>query len=608
MLAANLAWTTLCLGGYRAETQVVTFAATGLLLLVHFVARAFGATPMASSGSAAAFLPFLAYAAVNVAIVSPVPWLGWLDWLGWANFAATYFVVRCSLTGPGPRRLLLGTLVGLGVVAVGLGCYQRFSQPDWLMLGRTQVPQFIGRSSGSFGIPNSLAGFLLLVLPLTAWAGFRRGATAVQRIGALWVTGVLSIGLFLTLSRGAWFALAIAWCAWPWTVRRWTRRRRAAISAAVFLGLAGIAGATYFSSAGARDRLDQLRHHAGELSRPTLWRAAWNLFVSRPLTGTGGGSYNVLFERHRPAGFVDEPQWAHNDYLNTLSDYGVVGAGLLVLGAGWVLRRKGEARGGTERAGASRALGIGVLAFGLQLFVEFHLRIPALAMALAVVTALAFSPASAGERPDSAETRRRSRRLGWAGGLIVVLACGPALEATHAEALRRAGREAIDRAIAGDSLSSGATLASLEAGLARATLFYPGHGQAWADRALAIELQALGDPSLSAERGRQAERAARRALDISSAVPEFWIRLGVALDMQRRSSEARPAYEHACSLAPKRSQVWYYYAYHLSREANGTDAALGAVATCLSLDPGNRAAEALRAKLIVRPKGVPSVP
>lgn len=45
MLAANLAWTTLCLGGYRPETMIVTSALTGALLVTHLLARIFSPMP-----------------------------------------------------------------------------------------------------------------------------------------------------------------------------------------------------------------------------------------------------------------------------------------------------------------------------------------------------------------------------------------------------------------------------------------------------------------------------------------------------------------------------------------------------------------------------------
>src|SRR5688572_11128297 len=157
LLAANLLWTSLCLGGYRAETMLVTVALTGSLLVVHFAAnaaekRSWRATDPAS----ACMIPFLVYALINVQFVTPVPWLGWLDWLGWANMLAVFYVVRNGVRSSRTRRLLFVTLVILGIAAVALGCYQRYVQPDWLMLGRRQANQFLGRASGPFGIPNSL--------------------------------------------------------------------------------------------------------------------------------------------------------------------------------------------------------------------------------------------------------------------------------------------------------------------------------------------------------------------------------------------------------------------------------------------------------------------
>ena len=58
--------------------------------------------------------------------------------------------------------LLVGTLILLGVVGSGMAAYQRFVDPKWIMLGRTQAEQFWQRSAGMFGIPNSLAALLEL--------------------------------------------------------------------------------------------------------------------------------------------------------------------------------------------------------------------------------------------------------------------------------------------------------------------------------------------------------------------------------------------------------------------------------------------------------------
>lgn len=193
LLAVNLGWTTLCLGGYRPETMVITSALTGLMLAGHFLRRALG---LGTDGSwhwaGWWFLPFLIYAAANVIWLTPVRWLGWHDWLWWAQLIAVFWVVMNDITRVATRQVLLLTLAALGFIAVVMAAYQAFVQPDWLMMGRLQAEQFIGRSSGPFGIPNSLAALLLLLLPPAVMLTVRRGASLMQRL----LSGYLALAFF----------------------------------------------------------------------------------------------------------------------------------------------------------------------------------------------------------------------------------------------------------------------------------------------------------------------------------------------------------------------------------------------------------------------------
>lgn len=610
LLGANLIWTTLCLGGYRAETMVVTTALAGTLVALHLLACGYESPSRPRSRAALWLLPFLGYVVLNVAWVSPVPWLGWRDAWNWALMFATFSVVLTGIRSAAPRRVLVGVLVGLGLIAVAMGCYQRFVAPGWLMLGRHQVDQFLQRASGPFGIPNSLAAFLLLVLPAAGVRACRGAASAVQRVLWGWITAVLALGLVLTLSRGAWIGLGLACVIWPLAISRWSWARRFGLAGAVVVGWSLVGTVVYQASPGARDRVGQLMTQGGELSRPVLWRAGWQLFVERPLTGTGGGSYNLLFERHRPKGFIDDPQWAHNDYLNTLSDYGLIGFGLLfgVAGAlawrGWrdADRDGPQLRAGRDSPGVEGGLGVGVLAFAIHLSVDFHWKIPALALAFATCAALAMPP-SPRERIAGAVRpgRRWARFLAWSGVVGTAVIVGFVLRMQQAEALRSEAREALERQARGRNDASAAGIRAAGDTLQRAVALDPNNGQAWSDLAFARSLQTFAEPQRGREWGGMAEVAARRAIALAEVVPEFWIRLGVALDLRGRSDGARAAFERARDLAPNHPHVWYYYAYHLSRDTKQREAALRAVAICLSLDPGNTEAEALRAKLNVRP-------
>ena len=134
LLTINLAWTTLCLGGYRAETMVITSALTGLLLAGYFLRCTFSSA-MRTHPAGWLFLPFLIYAAANAAFLTPVVWLGWRDWLLWVQMIAVFWVALNGLRSARVWRALAAMVAIIGVAAVALACYQRFVKSDWLITG-----------------------------------------------------------------------------------------------------------------------------------------------------------------------------------------------------------------------------------------------------------------------------------------------------------------------------------------------------------------------------------------------------------------------------------------------------------------------------------------
>ena len=609
LLVANLAWTTLCLGGFRPETMVVTGALNGLLLAVHLVGRGLARAGDAPRIHPASWwlLPFLAYALANVLWVTPVPWLGWRDWLGWAQMILVFWVVLNGVRARATRTLVFGALVAVAFVAVVLASYQRFVRPDWLMLGRVQAEQFIGRASGSFGIPNSLAALLLLVIPAAGVRTFRRGATAVQRVLWGYLLLVFGLGLVLTISRGAWLALALVLAVWPALAVEGSGWRRARWAGLAALGVLAVAGALYFSLPRVRERFQMLKADAGEKTRPIMWRGAWRIFQAQPLVGSGAGSFNVRFERFRPEHYQDEPQWAHNDYLNTLSDYGAVGF-LLFFGAGAVVawrtwRGAALRRDWLDERALAGALTAGVVAFGLQLFVDFHFKIPALAMAFAIVAALLVQRGwSVRERAGGISWRQRVTSLAGAAAVLAVT-FGCVVPFYRAEALRYGARQSINRLATteADLAEQRRVLLQARADLARAVEISPANAQGWADISYAAALWSHVEPSESVQLGHEAQRAAERALARSQGVPEFWLREGVALDLEGRWNEAGGAFARALELAPASALVWFYRAFHLGLNPACSDLADAAAAFSLRLDPGNKQAQALRQRLANRP-------
>jgi hypothetical protein len=356
--------------------------------------------------------------------------------------------------------------------------------------------------------------------------------------------------------------------------------------------------------------LQRLVRDSGELSRPVMWGAGWRIFREHPVFGAGAGSFNVMFERHRPDHEQTDPRWTHNEYLNTLSDYGAVG-GVLFFGAcgliAWRAARRGGAAPASSRTRSDallddpiviEALGVGVLAFAFQLFVDFHLKIPALALTSATIAGLAVNRRWSWPTPDGLRPVTRPGRASAAvAGLIAVFAVAVwIVPRFRAEALREEARREVNR-IARAALSSDEkrqiAIRAHDA-FSRATRLDRGNAQAWADLAYALAILGHEDRSQEKELGIQAEAAARRALAQSKGVSEFWLRLGVGLDMQQRWLEAGDAVSEGLRLAPKTPQAWFYQAYHFALNPITHPLARAAVATCLRLDPSNPEGEALR--------------
>lgn len=122
---------------------------------------------------------------------------------------------------------------------------------------------------------------------------------------------------------------------------------------------------------------------SGELNaqRPEYWRDSLDLFQAAPLTGSGAGTFIDAYPPWQTAQTgISVVDHAHNDYVEALTDLGLVGITLLawfwisflrsVLPA-WKKRRSGQAR--LVCCGAFS----GLVAISLHSFTDFNLAIPA---------------------------------------------------------------------------------------------------------------------------------------------------------------------------------------------------------------------------------------
>ncbi|MFQ3168673.1 MAG: O-antigen ligase [Limisphaerales bacterium] len=223
------------------------------------------------------------------------------------------------------------------------------------------------RLYGHMFYPNALAGVILLLLPVSLALLLGQGRWRLPR--AALALGLAAVGLaclYWSGSKAGWLIAIALLGAWFLHLPVPKKMKLGLAGAAMVLGLAGFAVkyADYFD-----------RGATSVGARFGYWRAAVQTAMEEPLLGTGPGTFQLAYKRHRARG-AEPTRLTHNDYLQQASDSGWPGFALyaaFIGGAAWVLARR---RLDDPLLIAAR---LGLLAWALQGFVEFGLYIPALA-------------------------------------------------------------------------------------------------------------------------------------------------------------------------------------------------------------------------------------
>ena len=127
-----------------------------------------------------------------------------------------------------------------------------------------------------------------------------------------------------------------------------------------------------------------------ERSRFMVWKDTLHIFLRFPLTGTGAGTFPEIFPVYRSFGTSTTYSQTHNEYLQQLSETGILMAFLLIALFDVLLSKLRRtlaaplSRLVLMQTGAFSAL----LLLGLHNLVDFSFRIPAVAVTSMILTAL----------------------------------------------------------------------------------------------------------------------------------------------------------------------------------------------------------------------------
>lgn len=313
-------------------------------------------------------------------------------------YAILFLAIVSNLSGRGSSRAVGFTLVTVAAAIASLAVYQYFTHsPQILYLPKPK--DYFGRASGTYICPNHLAGFLEMILPIGLAFSLVGKVGHLTRIGLGYATVVILAGIGVTLSRGGWLAAGLALVAFL-AVLAWQRIHRV-VAVVALIAILALGGAFVVKNRHFQKRID-MAVVEGKPSdvRFLMWRPAIQMWNDHFWWGVGPAHFDYRFRHYRPEALQTRPEWAHNDYLNLLADWGLVGASIvaaawLLLGVGlqrtWKYVRRSShelASGLSNRFAWLVGASTGLLAILLHSFVDFNMNVPANAIVCVTLMAI----------------------------------------------------------------------------------------------------------------------------------------------------------------------------------------------------------------------------
>lgn len=256
-------------------------------------------------------------------------------------------------------------------------------------------PQLGGWIYGPYVNHNHYAGLMELLVPVPLMISLSHLADEKLRIAAGVAAAVMIGTVFLSGSRGGMIAVLAELFILAFVVLRRRRSIRIVIGFAAFIVLL-FSMLAWLGGEQLTSRVSTITSETHtELSggmRVSIDRDALKMFVRKPLLGWGLGTFPVVYPQFRSFYtnfFVNQ---AHNDYLQLLTETGIVGFGIMV----WFLivlyreaLRKLEHWSSDVSGAMTLACLLGCTGILVHSFFDFNLQIPANAAFFYVLCTLA---------------------------------------------------------------------------------------------------------------------------------------------------------------------------------------------------------------------------
>jgi len=438
-LLAGILWVQARMGGTRAIFALpgyTVISATGVIGLWPLIADWKG-RPVPNPLCLVSTTLFFGYLLWRT-LASPVEYLARTNLYLILAALIVYSLTAFQLAGIRSRLTMLAGFLIAEVCNLGIGLIQFARGNNYLPFGYTR-PDYGSRASGFYACPNHFAGFIESLLLLTLSVALFGRLRVWTRILLIYLASIGCVGVAISGSRGGYLSAGIGLLGLILFGIIYGARLvpdrfgRLFTTGLIVLCVSGALGFLFVN------RSELLVQRFGTIVDPQnmrllLWAAALKQFALNPIFGTGASTYLIYGRKFRDIAVQADPIYTHNDYLQLLAEYGVVGVILFAFflfahfGStafffrrmlDW-LQKKREPFSST--LGFTLGAALGVVALIVHSVVDFNLQIPANTLFVAFLFGVLANPGVDWSRdPDS------SRRWTWYTAIAPALLATPML-------------------------------------------------------------------------------------------------------------------------------------------------------------------------------------
>lgn len=344
-------------------------------------------------------LAFMAYA-VGRYLTADIEFLARQEMIKVLVYGALFFAIVNNLHRQETTQIVGLTLIFLAMLLSLYAAYQFLTTSDYTW--HLYKPEgYRKRGSGTFISPNNLAGYLVMVLPLALAFTVTGRFEHLSKIFLGYATLAIFTGIASTISRAGWLAATVSLVVmYFWLMRQRDFRKQAIL---FLLALGAIFMFVYWRAdmpPERKERFDVARQV--EDVRFKLWQPAVKMWQDHLWFGVGPDHFDYRFRQYRPADgeLQTRPERVHNDYLNTLVDWGILGAALVLLSwaglyyqviTGWKYVQRSQNDLGAKRSNKAAFVAggaIGLLAILVHSIFDFNMHVPANAILAVTLMAL----------------------------------------------------------------------------------------------------------------------------------------------------------------------------------------------------------------------------